>query len=241
MKKINLLSIFYLLMVLLTPLSQAQVTANKAIVYFKQHERPIQDVLVLNHSKRKIGIKAVIKEILNPHDKEKRELIPTKDLIVSPKRFILQPSTQAITKRTIRLFLKNSKEDHERFFSVGLYPELKKEAPGGKTKVVKKGNKSINVKVLTSVGLLIFSEPKNPVQNLVWERKDNKIIFTNKGNISVRLFKGQICNPGFDKCEKSKEHKRIYAGKQWEMELPSDKNFIFDQQSTQGFQKLYIE
>ena len=78
--------LLFVLTFLFSSTSQAQISVNDVIIQFKAGQRPVQNVIVKNSSDDVFYVTASSEEIQEPGE-EKSALLPTEDLLVSPKRF----------------------------------------------------------------------------------------------------------------------------------------------------------
>ena len=77
---------------------QAQISVNDVIVQFKAGQRPVQNIIVKNSSKEVFYVTATSEEIQDPGE-EKSALLPTEDLIVSPRRFSIDGNSERVGAR----------------------------------------------------------------------------------------------------------------------------------------------
>jgi len=187
----------------------AQITVDSVIAHFSATERPVRNVIVGNSSNDPAYVKVEVTEVQEPEKSEK--IAPTTELLASPKAFSIEPNGQ----RTVRLLLKTPPTDRERVFRVSFIPQDR-----GFGEEIAQSRDGINtfIKVLTGMGMLVFADPRNPVEDLKWERAANKIVFTNTGNVNVFLGEGESCNPA-GACSKLPT-KRLYATNSFEVSVP---------------------
>jgi len=188
----------------------AQVRVASSVVSLEAGDRPVLDVTVLNEFPQAIYVVPEIARIVNPGEK-KDKFEPSDDIIVSPKRF----SIPAKSERKARLILKKGFGEDERVYRLVFTPapppedlELE-EAKGEKIRPF--------VRVITTIGLLVFVEPKVPAPNFDWTVEGKKVIFRNTGNIHIKLDEVLFCySKEKPDCRKS-EGKRIYPGQTFEV------------------------
>jgi len=233
MKKTALILVYSLLAIVFFGTSAAaQITVDKVILNFKPGERPVQNVVVRNTGKTPMGIEVIPDVMVDPGTANEKR-VPTKDLIVSPKRF----SIKAEGQRTIRVLLKKRLGEMEQVYRVKLAPkpqgfEHDPSAPSGK--------KSTEVRIITTVGLLVFGEPIKASPNLTWERSGNQITFKNSGNINIYLDKGQQCIAEGSDCE-ALPAKRMYPGNTWQVAAKKGKKVFFRKKLKEEFENILIE
>ncbi len=198
--------------VLVPRLAVAQISLSDVIVHFKAGERPIRNVTVRNQSEDPIFVTVEADQVFDPGaDKPDRK--PTEKLLVAPRMF----SIDANGERTVRVLLKQPSKETEEIYRVKFLPQLRDFDVEKDSRRVQK----TMIKVLTGMGVLIFSDPAKPVSKLTWERKGNTITFTNEGNRNIRISEGEVCD-GSGTCTPI-PGRRIYAGYSFEVDAPSDR------------------
>jgi P pilus assembly chaperone PapD len=186
--------------------ASAQISVNDVIVQFKAGDRPVQNVVVKNSSPDVFYVTASCDELSEPSE-EKSSLVPTEDIIVSPKRFSIEGNSE----RVVRLLHRKPTENLERVYRIAFVPQDKNF--GDTVEKDESGRKTV-LKVLTGMGLLVFADPVNPKPELKWERKGNTLKFYNTGNQHVRVFDGKACkSEGVDCVELVS--RRVYGGKEF--------------------------
>lgn len=215
----------------LPSLSTAQLQVDRAILNFKAGERPVQNVLLSNSGGSPFGITVVVKEMINPGSPEE-EGIETKNLIVSPKRFTIKNGTQ----RTIRLLLKKPPTENEHVYRVQFLPRFE----GFDDDEAKNGGKSTQLKVITTVGLLILVDPLKREEKLVWNRAGNSIAFKNEGNSYVYLDQGKSCRSSTEDCDPLPVN-RVYAGNDWTVSAPAGTTVLYRKTTSNGTENIVVE
>ena len=89
----------------------AQISVDRVYIRFTPDARPVQNVILRNNGKEPAYINVVTDEMINPGEKNE-ERVPTTKLLVSPKRFSLDPGGQ----RTVRLLLKEKFGENEQVY-----------------------------------------------------------------------------------------------------------------------------
>jgi len=213
-----------------TPL-HAQVTVNNVIVTFLPTKRPIQNVLVGNSSENPAYVLAHVEVILNPGEQGDK-VEPSKDILVSPKTFSIEPYGE----RAVRMLLRKVPTEKEKVYRVLFTPQDRgfgqevKETVSGRT---------ASIRVLTGMGVLVFVQPKNPLGHLKWKRTKNKITFTNVGNVHVELGEGKMCVN--EDCKEA-PRKRVYAGQTYEIPVKADRKieYLMRTGSLAGFEAVEL-
>src|SRR5262245_50938369 len=118
--KVALLPVTFLLsfLALLLPgvgprAAHAQITVDRVIVLFKNSQRPIDNIVVKNTGDKALYVTVEPDVMVNPGDKDESR-VHTTDLLVSPKRFSLDPNGE----RSVRLLLKKPHGDEEQVYRV---------------------------------------------------------------------------------------------------------------------------
>jgi P pilus assembly chaperone PapD len=228
----NYLGFLVGLLIFLPVTAAAQISVDNAIVRFAPGARPVSNVVISNSGEAPFGVEVVAEVVVNPGTPEEKRQA-TQDLIVSPKRFSIAGKGQ----RTIRLLLRKPAQKDEQIFRVKLLPNL--EGYEGKGARTVKSQKS-EVRIVTTVGLLIIADPANPNPELNWDRKEDRIVFENVGNSNVYLVSGESCKPGNTDCEKL-VGTRLYPGNKFEVAVSKDRQVVYEKQTVAGFEKLVID
>jgi P pilus assembly chaperone PapD len=161
---------------------------------------------------------------------------PTGDILVSPKNFSIGPKGQ----RTVRILLKEPPAEKERGYRVLFIPRAS-EFDSEQVQTRKSGGRSMVLKVLTGIGMLVYVEPKQVTKELDISRTSSGVTFTNRGNIQVNLTAGVVCPASATLDEKERaavsdkeahsdfkkkgcvpfERTRIHAGKSLTVPVPN--------------------
>jgi P pilus assembly chaperone PapD len=201
--------------------ANAQVSVDRIIFRFEFGKSPVQNVLVRNNGKEAVHITA-ISEIVERAGFPDEKRVPAENLILSPKRFSIQPNGE----RVVRLLIKNpaASKDMEHVYRVRFMPQA--QGFDEELAVEREGRKAM-VKVLFSVGILVFDEPADLSPELRWTREGNKVIFTNSGNANVYLDSGKAC-PEKEESDSCVEipSKRVYPENTFEVTLPSAGHYL---------------
>jgi len=219
--------------ILLFPFSSfAQISVDNAIVRFGPGARPVSNVVVSNSGDAPFGVEVVAEVVVNPGAANEERQI-TKDLIVSPKRF----SIAGKGRRTIRLLLRKPAQQEEQIFRVKLVPNL--EGYEGKGARTVKSEKS-EVRIVTTVGLLIIADPAKPRPELNWDRTQDRVVFENAGNSNIYLLSGESCEAEGIGCEKL-AGTRLYPGNQFEVKVARHRHVVYEQETVAGYQRVVIK
>ena len=145
----------FVLFPFLTTNAHAQIFADKSIFYWSEASPPVRNLALRNSAEQPLMVEVKIVEVLNPGTAEEK-LDDSEDILASPKRFSVPPKGE----RTVRLLRRGTHGEHERVFRVSFIPRASDDADEnapGKTVAVP-GTSGI-LKVLTGVGVLLFTQP----------------------------------------------------------------------------------
>jgi P pilus assembly chaperone PapD len=154
---------------------------------FQAGERPVKNVTIFNAGPTPVYVSVSIEQGMDLLS-DPVEYEPTTDLLLSPKNFSIAPNG----RRTVRMLLKSSPEQKERVYRVLFIPhqsEFGEEQVKGGTFA----HGSLVMKVATGVGILVFSEPKNPKKDLIFTRDAKGVTFSNNGNYQTQISDGVTC------------------------------------------------
>ena len=198
----------------------AQISPRRAIIHFDPQNKPLEQVQINNTGSEVIHISAEVVEVKLPGTKgEIRE--SSKALVISPNRFTLAPSSS----RSIRLLVTEPAEETQRVFRVSFLTKAKSPLSQKNESSKEDKDSPIQIKVLTSTGLLVFQNPKLPESQLEWKRVGNKIRVFNRGNIFALLQSLKLCETEEKNCDLRPLKKRIYGGASFDIAAPQGKSF----------------
>jgi len=198
--------------------AQAQISVNDVIVHFKSQERPVQNIVVKNSATEVFYVTATCEELTEPSE-DKSPLVVTEDLLVSPKKFSIDGNSE----RVIRLLHRKTSSDKERVYRVSFVPQ---EREFGASLDSSAASRKTMLRVITGMGVLVFSDPKNAKTDLKWVRTADGVIFTNTGNQHVRLSEGKICDSEDVGCTEAPS-RRVYGGKEYVVPVPKTKTLYY--------------
>ncbi len=211
MRKLSLLSAFWLFGVVFTTAANANITLSQAIIVFQPDERPIQTIEVINiDDERTFAIKTNVVEVINPGSKEQNS-IKSRSLVVAPNAF----EVAAQNTRNVRLMLRErNSSDIEKVYRVTFTPE----APSRSYKEANPKGVTTKIDIIVGMGALILVPPKEVMYKLEASRAGKKLSFINNSNVSTEIQPRTICKSE-DDCFRF-NGARLYPGKNWEYELP---------------------
>lgn len=208
----------------------AQISVDRAIVSFTKAQGDILNATVQNSGKEAVWIEGVVEAIdRSGFPDEKR--VPTEDLVMSPKRFSIEAGGQ----RTIRLLLKKPLGETEQVYRIKFMPQ----AEEFNTEDMKNGSKTTRLKVIFSVGMLVFGEPLDPKPKLTWDRSGGKVTFRNEGNVNVLFDDIEDCAADGTGCRKIAGN-RLYPGNVWEVPVSANRSLQLRKQTGSNFENMII-
>jgi P pilus assembly chaperone PapD len=203
-----ILTFFFSLVV--PALCLAQVSAETSYIYFTAEGSPVQNVAVFNNDAvDTLLVEATAVKVINPGAKDEKQE-PTKDLLVSPRRFTMQPSSSRVARILLR---KKPDPESEDIYRITFAPvEDSDRAIAQK----KSASPQIKVKVLVGVGLLVFAQPVEQRAVLKWHTDEANVIhLESAGNVNLYMDQVHVCNHEGDSCEERKEASaRMYVGRE---------------------------
>ncbi len=225
--------------------SSAQVVVQTSVISFRGNQIPVTNVSVRNSADRPLPVATRVMLLEKPGTKEEWE-VPSEDVVVSPKTFLLPPKGQ----RVVRILLKNPKRDVEKAYRAYFTPTIPKDDEKADMEGLKTGSEEqqIGLTVATAMGILLFAEPNDAREDLDWERKGRSLTFTNNGNVNVLVSDVLSCTRSAteteDTCVKIPPiGKRIYAGNSFTWGDIDEKTFIkFNRrQGTQNMKSVKVD
>jgi len=203
---------FSLLLMLCSPtIALANISLDKVVVRFEQGSRPVNNISVTNGGSEIIKVRTEIVEIKNPGQENVLE-VKTRELSVAPRAFELKPDETRVARVVLRKFPK----DMEKMFRVRFIPDNVEQEIDQK-----QGEMSVKIGLIIGMGALVLAAPQNPAPDFVFDRKDGKITFTNKGNVTAQVQREDFCNSDKTECV-SLEGRRVYPGAAWVMNVPPE-------------------
>lgn len=211
--------------------ARAQVIIDRAIINIALGNRPIENVVVRNSGTTILYVTAEADVMIDPGSKDERRE-PTEDLVVSPKRFAIDPGGQ----RTVRLLIKKPFGEKEQVYRVKFLPEERSFDPE-ETKLGE--NKSVMLKVLSGMGVLVLVDPLAPVPSLKWERNGSDLIFSNTGSVNILLTEGKACLKPDADC-KELAAGRLYPGNTLQVSAAANATITYRKEVKGEFEAIVI-
>lgn len=208
--------LFTFLVSIFSQLAWANMSVDRAIVVFEPNQSPRADVEISNEGNEVLYIQVEVFQIKNPGTgQEERIKITNPDdigLLVTPNKLIVPPNGHKL----VRLVSLKPADDQERVYRIKFTPMV------GEFQANSNG-----VKVVIAYGVLVIVQPQDPDPSLQVTRTGNKLLVKNNGNTNALFQDGTQCPENNDNgCEQIKS-KRIYAGSEWEIDLPLDQGVDF--------------
>lgn len=195
------------------PSLHAEMVLDRSILVFDGEEGGRQDVEVTNTGSENLYLDTEILRVTDPGtDQEQRLEVEDPDaagLLVTPARMVVPPGG----RRLVRVVTLEEPGEADRIYRVNLLPVVPPLTAD-----------TTAVKVVVAYQLLVILRPRDPQPDLVWTREGDRIRFRNQGNTNVLLYNGSQCpegvEPGSEDCVDIGVARRLYAGNEWELDLP---------------------
>lgn len=193
----------------------ADMLLNRIVVEFEAGGSNREDVEISNRGDEPLFIDVSVLKVTNPGEGENRDPVknPQKaGFIATPNKLIIPPQG----KKTLRLVNLRKDPEQDKIFRVNLKPVAKDFKP-----------ETSGVRILVAYQLLVLIPPENVVDALTVKREGKTLRFNNQGNSYAFVSLVRQCpETSVDSegasCKEQYPAKRVYAGKQWELELPAD-------------------
>ncbi len=216
----------------LPSLVYAELVVDKSVIFFDSPLTNKQDIEVSNSDEeQKLYVSVETYEVSSPGTDEEELLslvgkaVPS--FVSTPSKLIINPQASS----RVRLLNIDRSGDRERVYRINFLPisrplELAEEAS--------EDNIRTAIEVLIAYQVLAIVLPENPVSKPVIIREGRKARFANEGNTNYILAKGSQCNPAEPTVCEELPTRRVYAGNDWQIELPFDGPFTYTVRSHGG-------
>lgn len=204
--------------------SFSQIVVPNYFQIFRNTDKPIRNMIVKNNGKSPFIVNTTVNESIITDD-GKETLIASKDLIVAPKNFALGAGEQ----KNIRVFVRKSKDNMERFFKIIFSP--KPLSSENDFKQFGDDEKSIGIRLVTGMVASVYVEPNEREIDIQYKRNENNVVFSNHGNYHTRIFEMAIC-PTAEKtpsCKKLDEFITLRPKQTREVKLAKDKYLVYQE------------
>lgn len=213
----------FLLLSLLASSSYADMYIDKSIVTFAPGEAPRQDVRVSNNGEDVMYIQVEAFVVQDPgSDTEERIKINNPQehkLVATPNKLVVPPGGHKL----VRILNLEPDSESERVYRINVTPIV---AP--------LAEETSQLKIVVAYQILTIVQPNDPHSKLEVTRTGNSISFANVGNTNILLSDGRQCAPAMpDDCQELASQ-RLYAGNNWELELPFDAPVSYSVRSFDG-------
>jgi P pilus assembly chaperone PapD len=196
-----------------TPALHAEMVLDRSILVFDGDDGGRQDVEVTNTGADNLYLDTEILRVTDPGtDQETRAEVEdpgAAGLLVTPARMVVPPGG----RRLVRVVAMDEPGETDGIYRVNLLPVVPPQTA-----------ETTAVKVVVAYQLLVILRPRDAQPDLVWTREGDRIRFRNQGNTNVLLYNGSQCpagvEPGSEDCVDIGVARRLYAGNEWELELP---------------------
>ena len=188
--------------------ARADIVLSQLIVELQPGSHNREDVEIWNSDQERAYVAVEPAEIMNPgrpDQSRRQEPDPLKlGLLVAPSRMILEPGQ----RKLVRIAALGAEPSRERVYRVTVKPVSGPLA-----------SDSSGLKLLVGYDVLVLVRPNQAQPEVVGTRSGRTLSLSNGGNVSVELTAGRQCDAGH--CV-DLPGKRLYAGAQWTLELPSE-------------------
>jgi P pilus assembly chaperone PapD len=220
-----------LFLLLLTTVVSARIQVTPNIVNHRASDSRLQTIKLINTSDKKAYVKLIAYKDINPGtDKEKSKKIKGRrgGIVVTPKKTIMQPNSQAFAQI---IFRKPPLKNKDRNYRLEVKP-----VSGGSFEVSADKDSSdddltTGVRVLVGYNLPVIQRPAKLKPRLSVERKKDQTIITNTGNTQVVLTNFRHCPPGSsnEQCKPIDKNRRLYVGNSIKLNVPKTSKILYDQ------------
>jgi P pilus assembly chaperone PapD len=216
-------SLFCVILLLASASAFADMYVDRSIVIFEPSGPPRQDVKVSNSGSDVLYVKVDVLRVDNPgtSDEKRVKVTDPKDLklLATPSKLIIPAGGQKL----VRIVNLQTSNKAERVYRINVTPVV---AP--------LEEKSNQLRIVVAYQVLTIVQPNHPQSTLSATRNGNTISFSNPGNTNVLLSEGKQCDPQDKQTCKDLPSKRLYAGNDWQLDLPYDAPVTFSVRSFDG-------
>lgn len=190
--------------------AQADIVLSQVIVDMQPGKPGHDDIEVWNAGKERAYVVAEPSEVLHPGlaDENRQASIDpaVSGLLVTPQRMVLEPGQ----RRILRVSAVAPRGDADRIYRVLIKPvagALNAEAT--------------SLKVFVGYDVLVLYRPRSISGTVTASRTGRRISFHNASNTAQEMFDGKQCDSAGKNC-KTLPSTRLYAGADWQQDLPYD-------------------
>jgi P pilus assembly chaperone PapD len=188
------------MLTLTTAQAHAELVLSQVIVDMQAGKPAHDDIEVWNDSAERMYVVAEPAQIQSIADPA------VSGLLVTPRRMVLEPGQ----RRIMRLAALLPRDTSERIYRVTVKP-----VAGPVTAEV------TALKVLLGYDVLVLVRPQRIVGEVTGTRSGSRLTFRNNSNTAQEIYDGKQCDAAGKDC-KQLPATRLYAGAQWNVDLPYD-------------------
>jgi P pilus assembly chaperone PapD len=208
----------------------AEMYVDRSIVIIESDGSQREDVKVSNTGDEVIYVQIEVFSILNPGSQGEQRVKVTDPkelkLIATPNKMVIPAGGQKL----IRIVNLQANNETERVHRINVTPMV---APLSED--------TSQLRIVVAYQILTIVQPQTPQSELKVTRSGNQVSFENHGNSNILLNEGSQCNPDdTSECKGLPSH-RLYAGNNWNLDLPFDTSLVYSVRTFDGIKKQVIE
>ena len=189
----------------------ARIALSNVILDIPASGSRFADIEVTNLARETAYVETQIAEVLHPGTAREQRVphVPARDqgLLVSPARMILPPQG----RKNMRFLAPAPAGEQERVFRVTVRPVSGEAA---------KDSSATALKILVAYEVLVFLAPAQPSLKVHYERNENHLVATNRGNVNVLLHDLRQCPAAPNHTCEEAGGGRLYPGQTRTFTLP---------------------
>lgn len=233
----TIIQTFFILTAFFSADLYAALVVNRSIITYDNASINREDVVIINSNElENLYVQVDPFVVQNPGD-ENQELVPlavsdSPDFLVTPNRLVVSPNGRSL----VRFLNLLPPGDEERIYRVNLTPITPPVELEPTT-----GEVNSRLEVVVAYQILVIVLPEAPSPELGMNRNGSMATFTNTGNSNYLLTDGVQCDPENPAVCEPLEDRRVYAGNNWQLELPFDGPFTYTVRTPAGLTSEYFE
>lgn len=213
--------VFIFSFLFLSTSAEAQVAVQGVFRILQANERPIKNVNVFNTSESdNVQVTVSAHEVTFPDSLTETQTVAT-DLKFAPKNFVLP----AKSEKLVRIFKTSAPDANlEKLYRIHFKPstvakELQDDASS-------EADTKVNVKILTSMGILLAAAPQQIKPSLTYERTDGKVTLLNTGNVTLHMRANNVLCESSNGCTKLID-RYLPPNRKWTFDVSSNAEFTY--------------
>ena len=214
-------------LLLIAPLSHADIFVDRAIVRLGADTATREDVKVINNGGEVGYVQVDVFEVRDPGtEQEERIKVTDPDavkLIASPSKLMIPANSQKL----VRIVNLDPTSTQERIYRINITPVLPP---------LEQEESSV-VRIVVAYQLLVIADPVQPQELLDITRSGYRLVVRNTGNTNVLFSDGKQCEVNGEDCVEIPAH-RVYPGNNWEVKLEKDQPATFKLTSFKGIREI---